>query len=208
MLAIRTKLFMMTPERKNDSGLSRRLPMRNLADLLLNQKVEMVFLLLISVFTSAEKLKEPTRPLVDLNGKPHMLNEFIGSPTVINFWATWCIPCKDEMPRLQKLYERYAGNGIKFVAISIDAADSRGKIPDLLKKRNFRVPVWQGASSETLKELDMGEMVPATVIIDAEGNVVGRIEGEAREKDITSRIDWLLEGRKGKPPKPIQKNDW
>jgi len=182
--------------------------MKNLADLLLHRRVEMALLSCLSVFASGATLKEPSASLVDLNGKTHSLSEFRGSPTVINFWATWCVPCKDEMLRLQKLSERYAVSGVRFVAISIDDADTRAKIPELVKKRNFHIPVWQGASAGTLKELDLGEMVPATVIVDAEGEIVGRIEGEVREKDITSRLDWLLEGRKGKPPKLVQKNDW
>jgi hypothetical protein len=59
-----------------------------------------------------------------------------------------------------------------------------------------------------LKELALGELVPATVILDADGMLVGRIEGEASEKDIASRLDWLLSGRQGKQPKLVQKNDW
>ena len=199
----------MTPERNDDTRSLGKLAMRNLMDLCLNRKVEMVLLLLsVSILASAEKLKEPTSRLVDLNGQPHVLGEFLGSITVINFWATWCVPCRDEMPRLQKIYDRYAAEGIKFVAISIDDADSRSKIPGLLQKRNFHLPVWQGASPETLKELNLGELVPATVILDAEGNIVGRIEGEARERDITSRLDWIRDGRRGKQPKLVQKNDW
>jgi thiol-disulfide isomerase/thioredoxin len=199
---------MMTPEQKKHTWVSLKLAMRYLVDLFLNQKVEIAFLLTLSLFASGEKLKEPAVKLVDLDGRPHVLHEFLGSTTVINFWATWCVPCKDEMPRLQKLYDRYAAEGVKFVAISIDDQDSRNKIPGMLKKRNFHVPVWQGASADTLKELSLGELVPATVIVDAEGNIVGRIEGEARERDITSRLDWLRDGRRGKSPKPVQKNDW
>lgn len=177
-------------------------------DLFLHRKVEIALLLSLSIFASGEKLKEPTRKLIDLNGQPHVLSEFLGSTTVINFWATWCVPCKDEMPRLQKLYDRYAAEGVKFVAISIDDPDSHNKIPGMLKKRHFYLPVWLGASADTLKELNLGELVPATVIVDAEGNIVGRIEGETRERDITSRLDWLRNGRRGKSPKPVQKNDW
>ena len=182
--------------------------MRNPNDLSLHRKMEVVFLLLTAMALPAQQLKRPSATLVDLKGQPHSFDELLGSPAVINFWATWCDPCKDEMPRLQRLQDKYISNGIKFVAISIDDIDSRGKIPELLKKRHLQFPVWQGATAETLKELDLGEIVPATIIVDADGKIVGRIEGEAREKDVTSRLDWLLGGRKGKPPKAVQKNDW
>ena len=112
------------------------------------------------------------------------------------------------MPRLQKLADAYQGRGVQFVAVSLDAADTQAKIPQVVAKRNLRIPVWTGADENTLKALDLGELVPATLILDDRGEVIGRIEGEASDKDIRSRLDWLLNGRTGKQPKPVQKNDW
>jgi hypothetical protein len=68
--------------------------------------------------------------------------------------------------------------------------------------------VWTGASEKTLQELGLGVLVPATLILDENGVAIGKIEGEAREKDLTSRLDWLLNGRQGKQPRLVQKNDW
>ncbi|GAA3748078.1 hypothetical protein GCM10022270_02440 [Terriglobus aquaticus] len=112
------------------------------------------------------------------------------------------------MPRLQKLADTYGSRGVQFVAISLDAPDTQSKIPQVIAKRNLRIPVWTGADETTLKALDLGELVPATLILDDTGTVIGRIEGEASDKDIRSRIDWLLNGRNGKQPKAIQRNDW
>lgn len=157
-------------------------------------------------FAQEQALREPSAVLTDLQGQRHRIEELRGSPAVINFWATWCMPCKNEMPRLVKLQERYPK--VRFLAISIDNADTRTKIASLIAKRKFSIPVWQGASADTLKELELGELVPATVILDLDGMLVGRIEGEASEKDISYRLDWLLNGRQGKQPKLVQKNDW
>jgi len=157
-------------------------------------------------FAHGQTLREPSTVLTDLQGQRHRIEELHGTPAVINFWATWCMPCKSEMPRLVKLQQRYPK--VRFVAISIDSADARAKIPGVIAKRKFSLPVWQGASADTLKELELGELVPATVILDPDGMLVGRIEGEASEKDISSRLDWLLNGRQGKQPKVVQKNDW
>jgi thiol-disulfide isomerase/thioredoxin len=145
---------------------------------------------------------------VALDGSTHSLAELQGHGAVVNFWATWCTPCREEMPRLQKLADIYTAKGVTFVAISLDEADTRAKIPNALRKSGFRIPVWQGATPETLKVLDLGVIVPATLILDEQGKVIGRIEGEARDKDIQSRLDWLLGGRTGKQPKVLQKNDW
>ena len=186
----------------------RRLTIENLVDFCLRRKLEILCLLLLTPVIFAQQIKEPQERLIDLTGKVHTIAELRGSPAVVNFWATWCGPCKDEMPRLQKLSQSYADRAVKFVAISIDEGASREKIPLVLQKRDFHLPVWQGASVGTLRDLGLGELVPATVVLDAQGNIIGRIEGEAREKDIASRLDWLLNGRQGKAPKPVQKNDW
>jgi len=144
----------------------------------------------------------------DLSGGPHTLAELRGHPAVVNFWATWCGPCREEMPRLQKLSEAYAGQQVRFVAVSLDAPETQGKIDAAVRKSGLRMPVWTGATDRTLADLKLGVLVPATLILDADGRVVGKIEGEAREKDVRSRLDWLLGGRQGKQPKVEQKNDW
>ncbi len=142
------------------------------------------------------------------DGAAHTLAELRGQPAVVNFWATWCGPCKEEMPRLQKLADEYSAKGVRFVAISLDAPETRGKIGTVVASRGFRVPVWTGATEQTLANLKLGEVVPATLILDQNGDVLGKIEGEARDKDIRSRVDWVLNGRQGKQPKVVQKNDW
>ncbi len=164
-----------------------------------------------SVFAFAMVAAEPVVTRTEFHGRDgsrHSLHELRGHVAVVNFWATWCGPCKEEMPRLQKLSEEYSGKGVQFVAISLDAAETQGKIDAVVEKRGFRIPVWTGASEETLAELKMGVLVPATLILDADGEVVGRIEGEASNKDVRSRVDWVISGKQGKQPKVIQKNDW
>lgn len=144
----------------------------------------------------------------DLQGGTHSFTELRGHPAVINFWATWCGPCREEMPRLQKLAEQYAPQQVRFVAVSLDAPETQGKIATVVRQRGLGIPVWTGASEHTLADLQLGELVPATLVLDEQGAVIGRIEGEAREKDLRSRLDWLLGGRQGKAPKAVQRNDW
>ena len=143
-----------------------------------------------------------------LDGVAHSLQELRGHIVVVNFWATWCGPCREEMPRLQKLANEYKGKGVNFIAVSLDDVATQGKIPSVVQKRGLTMPVWTGATEKTLTELELGVLVPATLILDEQGNVIGKIEGEAREKDVRSRVDWVLGGRVGKQPKIVQKNDW
>ncbi len=151
---------------------------------------------------------ESKTQLQALDGTPHSIAELRGHPAVVNFWATWCGPCKEEMPLLQKLADAYAAQGVSFVAVSIDEPAARSKIPAVIERRGLKIPVWTGASYKSLHELQLGDVVPATVVLDDKGEVIGRIEGEARERDLRSRLDWLLGGRQGKAPKPVQHNEW
>ncbi len=150
---------------------------------------------------------KPDAKYAGMDGTTHSLADLQGHIAVVNFWATWCGPCRQEMPRLQKLADEYGAKGVSFVAIALDDADTQPKIPGVVAQRGFRIPVWKGATAETLKQLDLGVLVPATLILDDHGVVIGKIEGEARDKDVRTRLDWLLGGRQGKQPKLVQKND-
>ena len=162
----------------------------------------LALLLLLATARAATPLQ-----FAGLDGAPHTLAELNGHPAVINFWATWCAPCRAEMPRLQQLADAYASKGVVFIAISLDEPDTQAKIPATLARAGLRIPTWKGATPGTLKQLDLGILVPATLLVDADGKVIGKIEGEARDKDIQSRLDWLLNGRQGKQPKLVQRND-
>lgn len=164
--------------------------------------------LLLAVPVQVHAADAPPLEFRGRDGAVHTFSELRGHPAVVNFWATWCGPCREEMPRLQKLAEGYAQHGVRFIAVSLDAPETQDKIDGVTAKRGFRLPVWTGATDATLAQLKLGVLVPATLILDDGGEVIGRIEGEAREKDIRSRLDWLLHGRQGKQPPPVQKNDW
>ena len=158
--------------------------------------------------TAAAKVPAAPDHFEDRAGTAHSLGELKGRISVVNFWATWCLPCREEMPRLQRLSDEYGPKGVVFVALSLDGPEAQAKIDQVIRKRDFRIPVWTGATEQAYKEFDLGVLVPATLLMDANGDVVGKIEGEARDKDIRSRLDWVLNGRQGKQPKVVQKNDW
>ena len=154
----------------------------------------------------ARAASAPDFTLTNLDGKTHSLAEYRGKIVVLNFWATWCLPCREEMPMLSKLALKYDQKDVQFLAASIDDAQTQSKIPHFLEKKKITLPVFTGATPESLKQFNLGEIVPATLILDRDGAPAFRIEGEASKKDISSRVDWLLSDRSGRQPKIIIKN--
>jgi thiol-disulfide isomerase/thioredoxin len=139
----------------------------------------------------------------DLAGHPQRLDSLRGSVAVISFWATWCGPCREELPRLSQLQRQYADRGVRFLAISIDESKDRAKIEPFLQGQNVALEVWVGADTDALGRLGLGNIVPGTLVVDKDGEAVGRILGEARDSDVTGYLDWLLHNRQGPAPGPL-----
>jgi thiol-disulfide isomerase/thioredoxin len=162
--------------------------------------------LLLAATPSAFAAKPvPDLRFKDLAGHTQKLSSLQGSITVVTFWATWCTPCQEELPRIVQLQQEYAAKGIRFVAISIDTAKDYPKIGPFLHKQKIGLEVWTGADADTLARLRLGDEVPATIVLDKNGEPAGRILGEAHPEDIGIYLDWLLDNRSGDPPQPVIK---
>jgi thiol-disulfide isomerase/thioredoxin len=144
----------------------------------------------------------PDLKFQDLAGHTQKLSSLRGSITVISFWATWCAPCQEELPRLSALKQQYAEKGVRFLAISADESKDRAKIQPFFQKQNITLDVWVGADIDTLDRLSLGNELPATLILDKDGTPIGRILGEARDADVTGYLDWLLSDRTSPAPPP------
>jgi thiol-disulfide isomerase/thioredoxin len=142
----------------------------------------------------------PELALKDPSGQKHRLSALKGNIVVLNFWATWCGPCQEELPLLSRLSDDYGGEPVRFVAVSIDEEKSPARIAAFLAQRNIKIETWTGATTGTMAKVGLGDIVPSTLILDQAGEVITRITGEAREEDIRARIDWLLKGRRGQAP--------
>jgi cytochrome c biogenesis protein CcmG, thiol:disulfide interchange protein DsbE len=103
------------------------------------------------------------------------LASYRGRPVIINFWASWCIPCKDEAPALQKTYEKYRAQGL--TVIGIDAQDFRGDAKGFTKRFGVTYPVVYDGSGSTLGKWGVTGF-PETFFVDRQGRLVGeRIQG-------------------------------
>jgi thiol-disulfide isomerase/thioredoxin len=160
-------------------------------------------LALLSGSAFAKRVPDPTFKTLD--GQSHKLSTLRGQIVVVNFWATWCGPCQEELPRLSQIAASYSGKPVSFVFISIDEPKNRSKIPSALTKLHLDFTSWIGADTDTLDSFGLGNIVPGTLILDETGAPVARIMGEAREDDVRKPVDWLLKGKKGDPPQALTK---
>ena len=124
----------------------------------------------------------PGFELPDLEEHSVRLSDFRGKVVFLNFWATWCKPCREEMPSMQVLYKNFERDGFVVLAISIDRVTTKKDIPPFVKSLNLTFPVLVDSWGQTDKRYKlMG--VPETYIIDQQGVL--------REKVIGPR-DWTV----------------
>lgn len=137
---------------------------------------------------------EPPRPVTDApffdaDGKPRTLADYRGRGVVLNFWATWCVPCVREMPQLDKLRKILEPAGIEVLAISVDRAGAPlvKKFYDVNRIRNLDIFIDKG------RKMLSGSKVfglPTTMLIDKQGREIGRALGAA-EWDSPSVVPFI-----------------
>ncbi len=110
----------------------------------------------------------PDFALNDLNDRPVKLSDYRGKVVFLNFWATWCKPCKEEMPSMEILNKNFEKDGLVILAVSIDRVTTTKDIPPFVKGMNLTFPVLIDSWGKTDKPYKrMG--VPETFIIDQQG---------------------------------------
>jgi len=147
---------------------------------------------LLLLFGTANSQPPPDLALKDTLGITHNLSEFRGKIVVLNFWATWCIPCKQEMPIFVDAEKRYRDRGLIVLAASVDDAATKKYIPKFVHSHKMNFPILIDANTEMMKQLGLSDTIPSTVFFDDQGNIAGKIVGQAHKKDLMNRLDKLL----------------
>jgi thiol-disulfide isomerase/thioredoxin len=124
---------------------------------------------------------------VALDGKPI---ETGGKVVVLNFWATWCVPCLQEIPSFNKLHREFAGKGALVLGISMDE-DGAARVEPFLKKHPMEYPVAL-TSAEISRQYGVGDELPITVVLDRTGREVKRFTGFTAEKDLQAAVQSAL----------------
>lgn len=129
----------------------------------------------------------------DLSGRPRRLLEWQDRPLLVNFWATWCAPCREEMPLLDAAQRQYAAKGLQVVGIAIDNAENVGKFAHTVQ---VGYPTWLAdtAAIELMRDLgNPGGGLPFTVLIDRSGRLKGRKLGAYTGPELTAALNSLLQ---------------
>jgi peroxiredoxin len=152
-----------------------------------------IFVLLC--FATAVGQSRPQLSLKDMDGKAHSLSDYRGKIVVLNFWATWCVPCKEEIPFFVEAQRKYGQHNVVILAASLDDNKTKKYIPKFVRSYKMEFPVLLDATAASTAQFGLGDMVPSTIFLDAEGNLAGKIEGQVRKKALLNRIEQLLSNR-------------
>jgi peroxiredoxin len=137
--------------------------------------------------------KAPSFCLEDLNGKKSELKQYRGKVVFLNFWATWCGPCKEEMPSMEELSKRFKEKDFVFLAISVDYAGIQ-PVKQFIEKHRYTFPVLIDPKCETL-DLFQVKGIPTTFLIDKKGMIMGKATGpkDWKKPEVVSIVNLLLE---------------
>jgi peroxiredoxin len=136
----------------------------------------------------------PGFTLRNLQGNLEGLIDHKDKVIVLNFWATWCAPCLEEMPAFEKLYRRYRSQGLTVLAVSLDKGDI-SKVKNFVDKNNLTFPVLID-SNGAAEKLYPSFTIPFTYVIDKEGRVAARVDGAKNwaSSETFSALDILIKG--------------
>jgi len=127
----------------------------------------------------------------DINGKKVSMSAFKGKVIILDFWATWCVPCKAEIPGFIELQKKYGEQGLQIIGLSVDDTASMAKKYSEEMKMNYPILLAEG-KEDILRAYDPIGSIPVSVVIDRQGRIVFRHVGiekmDVFEKEIASLL--------------------
>jgi thiol-disulfide isomerase/thioredoxin len=134
--------------------------------------------------------KAPQLSLKDIRGRRIHLTDYRGKVVLLNFWATWCPPCRKEIPDLVKMQREYRDRGLQIIGITYPP-QTLAQVRRFVTKVRVKYPIALG-NKETKALFDDGDVLPITVIIDREGKVRGIVQGILYSEEFEEKIKPLL----------------
>jgi peroxiredoxin len=130
--------------------------------------------------------------LKDLFGAEQTLAQFKGRIVVLNFWATYCEPCRREMPDLSAIQNEFAAFGVQVVGASADELAEKQKVLQFIREVKINFPVWIGATAADTLRFGVGTALPATIIIDRDGKIVKAISGVVNQTGLRTELEKII----------------
>ncbi|MDQ3389492.1 MAG: TlpA family protein disulfide reductase [Gemmatimonadota bacterium] len=124
----------------------------------------------------------PAYEAVSLAGDSVSLARLRGKVVLLNVWATWCVPCREEIPALEKLHRRLAPSGLEVVGVSVDAAGAAGDVRSFVREYGATYPIWMDPG-ERVSTVFRIIGVPTTFLIGADGAILWKHVGPVRVDD-------------------------
>ena len=149
------------------------------------------FLVAPAVVLSQTPRSAPSVVLRDLKGRTVRLTDFKGKVVLLNFWATWCPPCRAEIPELVKWQKEYGSQGLQIIGVTYPPTNRR-EVRRFTRVLKVNYPVLLG-HTQTKALFDPGETLPFSVVIDREGKVRENIEGILLPEEFDEKVKPLLE---------------
>ena len=135
----------------------------------------------------------PDVTVYDIDGNAHKLSDFQGKPVVMNFWASWCGPCKSEMPDFEEAYLQY-GDRVHFLMVNLtdSVQETVASASEFIAEQGYTFPVYYDTDMDGAMKYGVSA-VPVTYFIDAAGNFVAYGQGALTASALQQGIDMLLE---------------
>jgi thiol-disulfide isomerase/thioredoxin len=155
--------------------------------------VLMLFGFSASSFSQGQKQQEKAVDFVlwSLTNSPVRLSQYKGKVVLLNFWATWCAPCKAEMPEMVRWQERHKKQGLEIIGITYPPY-KKSQVLRIAKRLKINYPIGF-ANRKLAQAYAVGEILPVTIIIDRRGNIVERLLGVMDEEEFEQKIKPLLD---------------
>ncbi len=131
----------------------------------------------------------PDFKLKQLNGEEMQLSQLRGKAVMINFWGTWCEPCRTEMPAMQKAYEKYKDQGFEIVAVNI--AETEIAVSNFVEDYGLTFPILMDAQKEIVRQYKIGPL-PSSIFVDPQGKITQFIEGPLEVAQLELYINPIL----------------
>jgi len=143
-----------------------------------------------------QEVKKPELTLKDLNGRTIRLSNYHGKVVLINFWATWCPPCRAEMPDLIRLQRKHGKEGLQIIGITYEP-ENKTRVRRFASRLKVNYPIILG-TPEIEGRFSSDENLPLTVVINRDGQIVEVISGILLRKEFDEKIKPLLKENEGR----------